>query len=183
VISPRLPALLVAAAAFFGVTTSAAQGTKVAVVHVQAALLRTEDGMSMSATLKRYMDRHQNKLDRLQTSLKDEEKEIATQMPLLSRKAFQRRYMQYQNRMLGAQKTFFDAEKDLQKKQQDMMGPIMQKLNDAIRRVASRSGFDVVIDRTMVPYVRADLDLTDKVVQQYNTGGGAADPAPEAPRE
>lgn len=169
-----------AAASFLAVTSSAAQGTKVGVVQMQAALLRTEDGMSMSATLKRYMDRHQNKLDRMQGSLKQEEQEIARQMPLLSRRSFQRRYMQYQNRMLGAQKTFFDAEKDLQKKQQDMMGPILQKLNEAIRREATRRGYDIVIDRSMAPYVRGDLDLTDAVVQLYNSGGGgAAEPAPE----
>ena len=177
----RIPALLLAVAAFLSVTASAAQGTTIAVVQMQAALLRTEDGMSMSATLKRYMDRHQSRLDNMQHSLKEEEKEIGRQMPLLSRKAFQRRYMAYQQKMLGAQKTFFDAEKDLQKKQQDMMGPILQKMNEAIRRAATRRGFDVVIDRSMVPYVRADLDLTDMVVQLYNSGAGGGD-APAEPK-
>jgi outer membrane protein len=31
-----------------------------------------------------------------------------------------------------------------------------------------------VVDKQAVPYVRSDLDLTDRVIQSYNQGGGGA---------
>jgi outer membrane protein len=30
----------------------------------------------------------------------------------------------------------------------------------------------MVVDKQAVPYVRSDLDLTDRVIQSYNQGGG-----------
>ena len=56
-----------------------------------------------------------------------------------------------------------------------MMNPITQKLFAAVRKVALRKGYDIVVDRAAVPYARSDLDLTDLVVQVYNGGGGGAD--------
>ena len=65
----------------------------------------------------------------------------------------------------------------------------MQKTMNIIRRLATQDGYDVVVDKKAVPYVRSDLDLTDRVIQMYNSGvgGDAADgkapaPAPVAPK-
>jgi outer membrane protein len=80
--------------------------------------------------------------------------------------------------------------KELQKKQNELTQPIFQKSMGIIRRLASTEGFDVVVDKQAVPYVRSDLDLTDRVIQSYNQGGGgggdtkggAKAPAPAAPK-
>ena len=54
-----------------------------------------------------------------------------------------------------------------------------------IRRLATQEGFDVVVDKKAVPYVRSDLDVTDRVITMYNSGGAAdsadkgAAPAPK----
>jgi outer membrane protein len=58
---------------------------------------------------------------------------------------------------------------------------VFQKAMNIIRRVATQEGFDVVVDKKAVPYVRSDLDLTDRVITMYNSGGGGdADKAPAA---
>ena len=36
----------------------------------------------------------------------------------------------------------------------------------------TQDGYDMVVDKQAVPYVRSDLDLTDRVIQSYNQGGG-----------
>ena len=43
-----------------------------------------------------------------------------------------------------------------------------------ISRLARQEGYDVVVDKQAVPYVRRDLDLTDRVITLYNQGGGGA---------
>ncbi len=170
----KLP-LLYALAAFFIVTTSAAQGTKIGVVDLQGALLQTEDGMSAANTLKSYTIKRQSDLDRRQKDLQDEQEDLQKQARILSRRALQLRTEHWQRRMVEVQTKFIEYNKQLQKKQADMMNPIMQKLFGVIRRVASKRGFDIVVDRAAVPYARADLDLTDIVVQTYNGGGGGGD--------
>jgi outer membrane protein len=43
---------------------------------------------------------------------------------------------------------------------------------ETIARLAKRNGYEVVLDKQAAPYVRPDLDLTEQVIQLYNSGGG-----------
>jgi outer membrane protein len=168
------PAWCLALSAFLVVGTAAAQ-TKIAVVDLQSALLQTEDGMQAAATLKNYTTKRQSDLDTRQQELSNEQEDLQKQSRFLSRKAFQRRTEHWQRRMLETQTKFIEYNKQLQKKQSDLMNPIMRKLFKVIRRAASRRGFDIVVDKAVVPYARADLDLTELVVQMYNGGDAGGD--------
>jgi outer membrane protein len=165
---------LIALAAFLFVSTAHAQ-TKIAIVDVQGALLQTEDGLKAAATLKNYTQSRQADLNRRQNDLQMEQDEIRKQARLLSRRAIQRRTEHWQRRMVQVQTKFLEYNKTLQKKQANMMSPIMRKMFQVIKRAANRRGVDIVVDKAAVPYARADLDLTDMVVQIYNSGGGGGD--------
>lgn len=165
------PALLLGVAMFLVVATASAQ-TKIGVVDLQGALMRTDEGMSAAASLRGYTQSRQQDLDRRQKSLAKEEGELRRQARVLSRGALQRRTEHWQRRMVEVQTKYIEYNKSLQKKQADMMNPITKKLFAAVRKAALRKGFDVVVDRAAVPYARSDLDLTDLVVQIYNGGGG-----------
>ncbi len=165
---------LLGAAAFLVALTASAQ-TKIAVVDLQGALIRTDEGMSAAASLKGFTQSRQAELDRSQKQLAKEEDDIRRQARVLSRMALQRRTEHWQRRMVDVQSKYLEYNKQLQKKQADMMNPITKKLFAAVRKAAMRKGFDIVVDRAAVPYARSDLDLTDMVVQIYNGGGGGAD--------
>lgn len=85
--------------------------------------------------------------------------------------------------MMALQQVFVEYNKDLQKKQNELTQPIFAKAMGLIRRLATQEGFDVIIDKQAVPYVRSDLDVTDRVITMYN-GGTAPAPAKEgAPKQ
>lgn len=170
----RKPALLLAVATFLVVATAAAE-TKIAVVDLQGALMRTDDGMSAAASLRGFSQSRQADLDKRQKNLAKEEGELRKQAMVLSRGSLQRRSEHWQRRMVEVQTKYIEYNKALQKKQADMMNPITKKLFGAVRKAALRKGFDLVVDRAAVPYARSDLDLTDLVVQIYNGGGGGGD--------
>jgi outer membrane protein len=173
-VTAKKPALLLALATFLVVATASAQ-TKIAVVDMQGALMRTDDGMSAAASLRGYTQSRQQDLDHRQKQLAKEEQELRKQARVLSRRALQRRTEHWQRRMVQVQTKYIEYNKALQKKQADMMNPITKKLFAAVRKAALRKGFDIVVDRAAVPYARSDLDLTDLVVQIYNGGGGGGD--------
>jgi outer membrane protein len=166
---------LIALAAFTVVSTALAD-TKVATVDVQRALLQTEEGMRAAATLQNFTKKRQGELDGLQEALQKEQDDLRKQSAFLSRGAFQRRTEHWQRRMLDVQTRFIQYQKELATKQQELTGPIMQKLFGAIRRVAGRKSVDIIVDRAAVPFARADLDLTDMVVQTFNSGDTADEP-------
>ena len=63
--------------------------------------------------------------------------------------------------------------------QADYTSPIIKKLMELISRLAKKSGYEVVLDKQAAPYVRPDLELTEQVVQMYNSGDLGDAPAEE----
>jgi outer membrane protein len=174
-LGPR--ALGVAAALAVSSFALPSHADRVAVVDVQHAVMQTEDGIRAQATLKKLFDKRQQELDGKQTELAKMKEDIEKQARFLSRMALQRRMEDWQRRMIELQTVFVNYDKELQKKQGELTGPILKKLLSVVARVAKKSQFELVIDKQAAPYARPDLDLTDQVVQLYNSGeADAADP-------
>src|SRR6185436_6233260 len=177
--------LLLAAASFLAVVPRAAADTRVAVVDVQHAVMQTEDGIRAQATLKKLFDKRQQELDAKQTELGRAREDIEKQSRVLSREAMAKRMDEWQRRMVELQTVFVDYNKELEKKQGELTAPIIKKMIGIIGRLAKKNGFEVVIDKQAAPYARQDLDLTEQVIQMYNSGdsgdsgGDAKEPKPE----
>ncbi len=157
--------------------------TKVAVVDTQRAIMETEDGLRMQATLKKLFDSRQRELDKKQVDLQKEREEIEKQRGVLSQEALSKRAEKWQRDMMQLQTVFVEYNKEMQKKQNELTQPIFQKAMGLIRRLATQKGLDMIVDKQAVPYVRSDLDLTDQLITMYNSGGvaPAAEPKAAAP--
>jgi len=171
-LTAALPALATVAPA-----PARAEG-KIAVVDVQQAVMQTEDGIRAQATLKKHFDKRQKDLDAKQEELQKAREDIERQQRILSREALARRMEDWQRRMVELQTVFVDYNKELQKKQSELTGPIIKKLLGIVTRVAKKNGYELILDKQAAPYARPDLDLTEQVVQMYNSGE-AGDAAPE----
>lgn len=164
----------------------AAADMKIAVVDTQRAVMETEDGLRAQASLKKHFDKRQRELDEKQTALQKEREDIEKQKDVLSKQSLQARVDKWQKDMAELQTVFVDYNRELQKRQGELTQPIFQKAMGIIRRLATQSGFDIVVDKQAVPYHRSDLDLTDRVITEYNQSAGTAPtgsgaPSPAAP--
>jgi outer membrane protein len=165
------------------VSPPASAQMKVAVVDTQRAVMETEDGLRMQATLKKVFDSRQRELDKKQEELQKERDDIEKQRDVLSKTALAKRVEKWQREMANLQTVFVEYNKELQKKQNELTQPIFQKAMGIIRRLATQDGYDVVVDKQAVPYVRSDLDLTDKVIQLYNQGAPAEPASDKAAKD
>ncbi|HEY3237289.1 MAG TPA: OmpH family outer membrane protein [Polyangiaceae bacterium] len=156
---------------------------KIAVVDTQRAVMETEDGLRAQATLKKLFDNRQRELDKKQADLQKQRDDIEKQKDVLSKEAFAKKAEQWQKDITELQTRFVEYNRELQKKQGELTQPIIQKAMGLIRRLATQEGFDLVVDKQAAPYVRSDLDLTDRVITMYNQGapaeaGKGSKPAP-----
>jgi outer membrane protein len=171
-----LPRVLSIVLALLAVALPAsAQTMRVGVVDTQRAVMETEDGLRMQATLKKLFDSRQRELDKKQEDLQKEKDDLDKQRDVLSKAAFAKRADKWQREMVQLQTVFVEYNKELQKKQGELTQPIFQKAMNIIRRVATQEGFDIVVDKQAVPYSRSDLDVTDRVITLFNQGGPAED--------
>jgi outer membrane protein len=141
-----------------------------AVVDTQRAIMETEDGLRAQATLKKLFDSRQRELDKKQDDLQKERVDIDKQKDVLSKAALTKRIEKWQAEMVQLQQVFVEYNKELQKKQGELTQPIFQKAMGLIRRLATQDGFDMIVDKQAVPYVRSDLDVTDRLITLYNQG-------------
>jgi outer membrane protein len=167
----RFSALLAAVALFAFASSARADEQRIAVVDVQHAVMQTEDGIRAQATLKKLFDKRQQELDGKQTELQRAREDIEKQSRVISREALQKRMEDWQRRMIELQTVFVDYNKELQKKQGELTAPILKKMMGIIARLAKKSGYEIILDRQAAPYARQDLDLTEQIIQMYNSGG------------
>jgi len=176
----RLLSILLAVS-FFAFAPAARADMKVAVVDVQRAVASTEDGLRAQATLKKLFDSRQQELNKKQNDLQKQREDIDKQSRVLSKEALQKRIEEWQRQMVELQGVFMEYNKELEKKQKEITEPVVERMMVVIKRLAAQEGYDLVVDRAMVAFVRTDLDLTDRSIQAYNAGGAApaGAPAPE----
>lgn len=172
----QLATLLAAAALFVPLAVTPAHadppqaGMRVAVVDVQRAMMQTEDGLRVQATLKKEFDKKQQELNKKQSDLQKQKEDIDKQAKVLSKDAYQRKLDELQKQMMSLQTLFVDYNKELDKQQKEKTEPIFEKIMAIVKRIATTENYDIVVDKTTVAYVRTDLDLTDKCIQMYNSG-------------
>jgi outer membrane protein len=174
----RFLSVVVPAVAVVLGSTQAHAESKIAVVDTQRAIMETEDGLRAQATLKKVFDNKQRELDKKQEDLQKEREDLEKQRDVLSKAALAKRVDKWQREMMALQGVFVDYNKELQKKQGELTQPIVQKIMGAIRRLATQEGLDLVLDKQAAPYVRSDLDVTDRIITLYNQGAGDEGKAP-----
>lgn len=157
-----------------------ADGLRIAVVDTNYAIQRSEDGMRAKATLTKQMDQFQAEIRAAETDLQKKREEIDRQKGVLAAPAWQRKVELWQAEVIELQKKHAERTRTLQEKERELFVPVHNKVRDAARQLATKEGYDLLLDSMAVPYSRSDLNLTDKLIQAANGKLGAA-PAPSAP--
>ncbi len=145
-------------------------GPRLAIIDMQRAVVETEDGLRVQAALRKYIDRRQSELNARQEELMRKKEDLDKQSKVLSKEALQRAGEDWQRQALELQSVLNASNQELQRRQSDVMAPVYNRVAGLVRKIARREGFDLIVERQAVPYVRAELDLTDRVILLYNAG-------------
>ncbi|WP_339700863.1 OmpH family outer membrane protein [uncultured Marixanthomonas sp.] len=144
----HLKSVMVALAIFVGATSFVNAQTKVAHIDTQALV---ESMPEMKAA--------QSELDKIQktydTEIKAMAKELQTKMTQYDQEAAtktdeenEKRFQEVQGMQSNIQSYRQQAMQDLQKKQEDILKPVLEKARAAIQKVGRAQGFQYVMDST-----------------------------------
>ena len=196
-LAPLLGLLALGATTVLDPTPAEAQ-SKIAVVDVRRAVLETEEGLRVQATLKKLFDSRQVELDNKQRTLQQEKDELDKDAAAgkVAKDLIQKKFDNLQKQAGELQGLIVEYQREMQRKEQEMTNPILQRVLGLVRRIASQEGYEMVLEKSAVPYFRSDLEVTDRAIQMYNSGQtgepappgkapasapAAAKPAPKAP--
>ena len=147
---------------------------RIAVVDLQRALTETEDGRRAKARLKRLFKRRQDELDKRQGELKALKEDLDKQLKVLSEDARQERIEEYQKAFIELQSTYVEYQRELAEKEAEYTQRIVARMQRILVRIGQTDGYTLILDRSSggVMWVPGNLDLTDDLIQRYNSGEG-----------
>ncbi len=153
---------------------SAANQSKIAVIDLRTAMMKNEDGLRVQSKLKQLFESRQNEIETKQKAIQKAKKDLDRQAKArtISEKKLQKKLNNLRQQAAQLQATAYQYEIEVRRQETELTTPIMQKLMALIKRLANQNGYDMVVDKAAVPYFRSDLDVTDRIIQLYNSGIG-----------
>jgi outer membrane protein len=147
---------------------------RVGVIDPQTVIEKSKAGSRALAALKEHaqareavMKNDQKELERLQEELNDGGSKLKEDEQKRKQERFAQKYQAFQ-------KQGQEFQNELAQKQKELVQEYMKKIEEATSAVASRHGFDVVIDKgsentlKIVLFNRDGLDLTSEVVKEFD---------------
>jgi outer membrane protein len=188
------PALVLGMAAMVHAQTPA----KVAIIHVQNAILQTKDGQKAASELQGRFAPKKADLDKKQTDIAALQDTLRKGSATMSEDAKARLMRDIDANTKSLQRDTEDAQADLDQEQGKIMQDLGNKVMAVLEKYATGNGFALVLDvsnpQTPVLWASQTIDITSEIVKLYdqsNPGTGApsaakpaaaAAPKPAAPR-
>jgi outer membrane protein len=170
--SLRAGVLAVGLAAFaplFAVAApTSADTVSVVYVDVDKIVSDVDEGVNAQENMKKEQQKRQGEIQAMEAKIKKLQDELEKQSKSMSKDAIEKKAAEYQQALGDYQQIVLKFNNELSAKEREFFDPIERKLKDLLREVANRDGYDMILSKRSVPYGRKDLDLTDKVIQEYN---------------
>ena len=163
----HLKTILLATALCIGTISFTQAQSKVAHINTTELIQAMPEMKSAQSELealgKTYQTDIQASITEYQTTVKQYEAEAATKTD----EENQKRGLELQEKQQRIQQFQADAQKDLQKKEIDLLGPITEKAQAAILKVARAQGFEYVVDSAQSVVIMSDgKNLLDDVKKE-----------------
>lgn len=142
---------------------------KTGYVDMKEAIQNTRQGRRVQKQLQADLEKVKKEISALEAGLTKDRAKLEEDIPLLSEQKRAQRVQKFQQKVLESQKKAEEKKAALQKLENKLMSPVLQRLQQVIGQMAAKEGYTVVLNRdNNVLWVSPELDMTKKVVTRFN---------------
>ena len=153
--------------------TAKAQKVKarLAFVDVDRCVGETEDGLRAKALLKKFSDRKQMQIANVEDNLKNQQNKLTAMAqstgptPQLTAAV-----LDYQRQLQSYNDLLKRVNAEIAAREDELFSPIEKKVKGIFTRIGDAENFDLIVDRKAAPLTKPELDLTERVIAEYNWG-------------
>jgi len=163
-----LAAVICGASLFLAAGNVAADPLKIGVIDLQQIMQKSNQIAALNDQLTKEFKPRQDKIISAQKDLQaetDQANRNGATMTESDRNKLQDKIIADRSNVQGMMLSF---QRDVTTAQNEAMQKFMAQLNTAVSSVAAANSFDLVLQRSGVPYVKSDLDITSKVLDELN---------------
>jgi outer membrane protein len=177
--APDAPSAAAAAAAALPKAT----GTKVGTINIEQAIFASNEGRRDFETLSKKFEPKQNELKVLADEVDSLQKQLSAQQDKLNDDSRDKLVKQIETKKKSFDRATQDAQEDYQNQQGEIGNKILTKMAPLIVKYASDNGYGMILDtsqqwpRGPVIWYGPAVDITQPIVEAYNTQSGVPAPA------
>jgi len=162
-------ALLVTTLAIGPSLASAAPNQSVVVVDLYRAFTQTKEGKNVLQKLEKELKTKQAAIEKKQQDLVLWKEDTAKKFPMLSDSMKAEKQAELEKRVREYGESVQKLDGELKALKEKLEKPVLQKLNKALKTIATREEFDVILDASAggVIWARPALDITDQLVREF----------------
>jgi outer membrane protein len=185
-------ALSMSALAQTGTTAAAAPATaptgptKIGIINIQGAVANTNEGKRDLEGLDKKMEPKVKELQALQAEVENLTKQLNTQGDKLNEEAKANLQKQITAKTKDFTRGRDDYQADVQAQEQDIFQRIYPKVMQSVDAYAKSNNFSLILDwgvlQQGVTWANPSYDITQQIVEAYNTSSGIAAPPASATR-
>lgn len=143
---------------------------KIGYVDLQRALNLSKAGVAAKQQMTEEVQKYEGEFKVKQDEVLKMKADLEKQAALLSDTARAEREREYQRRVTDLQRFQQDIQEDLQRKDAEFTGRIINELFEVMQTVGSEAGYTMIIEKNEGAIVYADpaFDLTDELIKAYD---------------
>lgn len=159
-------------------------GTKVGVISLQEAIIRTAEGQKTAKELQdRYAPRSAD-LEKKKRELDDLQAQLSKGRNTMSEEARNKLIREIDQKSKALTRDNEDAQADYQQEESKLINTLGQKVVAVMEKYAKENGYAIILDysgpQNPVLFAITSVDITNEIVTLYDKSQGAV-PAPTAP--
>jgi outer membrane protein len=149
-------------------------GLKVAVINTEQILLESVAGKKAVADLKKVQDQKEAELNAKQEEIKALQAKIDSGRLSLAQDKLADLEKQLEDKVINARRLQDDANRDLNKRKDDVLGGIDQRVMPVINQLGKEMGFTLIFRKFESGLIYADeaIDITPLVIQRLDASPG-----------
>jgi len=163
----------------------AAAQTKLGIINIQDAIIRTEEGQKTSKQLQEKYTPRQQSLEKGKRELDDLQASLNKGRNTMSEEARNKLIRDIDLKTKSLQRDNEDASAEFQQEEAKLINAIGQKMMGVIDKYAKEKGYHIILDissqQSPVLYAVNTVDITSDIIGLYDKGLGVGAPAADAP--
>jgi outer membrane protein len=149
----------------------AAADVKIGYVDLQRALNESAAGKKAKEDFRGQVERLESQLKGKKDELDKLKSDLETKGTVMADAQRKKLETEFEQKRLDLKRRFEDSQAELQKKDQELTGRIIQDLQAIIKEVGDRDGYTLILELGSSPvlYYKKSSDITDDVLSVYNS--------------
>ncbi len=157
-------------------STAAAQGqaapNKVGIIHVQQALVSTEDGKKAVAELQAKFEPTSKKLESMRDEIASLQAELSKGSNTMGEERRRQLAREIDQKTRDLNRAQEDAQEEFQREQEKLLQTLGQRMMAVISKYSNDNGYSLILDvsnpQTPVLYAANNIDITQDIIKLYN---------------